>query len=108
MGFRPPAKGRTTPQGTAPALTTPCGCPADAWVVRVEDTGAGLSADEIQRLFRPMESEKSDGMGLGLSISRAIVEGHAGAIWVEDVPLGGAAFCFSLPVRVESEELEQA
>jgi len=55
-----------------------------------------------------MESEKSDGMGLGLSISRAIVEGHAGAIWVEDVPLGGAAFCFSLPVRVESEELEQA
>jgi len=67
------------------------------WAVRVEDNGPGLKPERAENLFQPMRSEKSDGMGLGLSISRAIVEGHGGEIWTEDSRFGGAAFCFMVP-----------
>ncbi len=67
------------------------------WIVRVEDSGPGIPPGAAERLFEPLLSEKVQGMGLGLSISRAIIEGHSGSIWVEDSLLGGAAFCFKLP-----------
>lgn len=69
---------------------------AGGWVVRVEDNGPGVSPEAAQRLFEPLQNDKTKGMGLGLSISRTIVESHFGAIWVEDSLLGGAAFCFRL------------
>jgi two-component system sensor kinase FixL len=62
----------------------------------VEDSGPGIDPSVSQRLFQPLASTKPEGMGLGLSISSAIVENHRGRIWVEPSRLGGAAFCFVL------------
>jgi two-component system sensor kinase FixL len=74
--------------------------PDGAFVTCVEDSGAGIDPAIADRLFQPLASTKPQGMGLGLSISRAIVENHDGHIWVETGRLGGAAFCFTL-LRVE-------
>lgn len=77
---------------------------ANSWVVRVEDSGRGLSQAAQARLFQPMQSDKCHGMGLGLSISRTIVESHSGAMWVERSTHGGAAVIFSLPVANSAEK----
>jgi two-component system sensor kinase FixL len=68
----------------------------DQLVTTVEDSGPGIDAGVADRLFQPLASTKPEGMGLGLSISSAIVENHRGRIWVEPSRLGGAAFCFVL------------
>jgi len=65
-------------------------------VTTVEDSGPGIDEGVADRLFQPLASTKPEGMGLGLSISSAIVENHKGRIWVEPSRLGGAAFCFVL------------
>jgi two-component system sensor kinase FixL len=65
-------------------------------VTTVEDSGPGIDESVAGRLFQPLASTKPEGMGLGLSISSAIVENHRGRIWVEPSRLGGAAFCFVL------------
>lgn len=62
----------------------------------VEDSGPGIDPAVSDRLFQPLASTKPEGMGLGLSISQAIVENHKGRLWVEQSRLGGAAFCFVL------------
>lgn len=69
-----------------------------AWQVSVEDSGPGVASEMADRLFYPLASSKKQGMGLGLSVSRAIIEHHGGELWVENSRLGGAAFCFTLPV----------
>ena len=63
-------------------------------VTTIEDSGPGVDAAVADRLFQPLASTKPEGMGLGLSISSAIVENHRGRIWVEPSRLGGAAFSF--------------
>jgi two-component system sensor kinase FixL len=73
-------------------------------VVSVADTGPGISAEVADQLFQPFVTTKSHGMGIGLSISRTIIEGHDGRIWVEPNPGGGTVFRFTLP-RVPEEEL---
>ncbi|MEA3011623.1 MAG: hypothetical protein QOD42_168 [Sphingomonadales bacterium] len=70
---------------------------ADRAIVSVGDTGGGIAPDMSARLFEWTESAKPDGMGIGLSISRAIVEAHEGAIWLEDGREGRTRFCFSVP-----------
>jgi two-component system sensor kinase FixL len=65
--------------------------------VTVADNGPGLSAEIVERLFQPFLSTKAEGMGLGLSICRTIVEAHGGKIWANRSALGGAAFNFTLP-----------
>jgi two-component system sensor kinase FixL len=65
-------------------------------VTTIEDSGPGIDASVADRLFQPLASTKPEGMGLGLSISSAIVENHRGRIWAEPSRLGGAAFCFVL------------
>jgi two-component system sensor kinase FixL len=65
--------------------------------VSVTDTGHGISAENMQRLFSPFFTTKDDGMGLGLSISRSIVEAHAGRLWADSRPGEGTSFHFSLP-----------
>lgn len=65
-------------------------------VTTVEDSGPGVDPTVMGRVFQPLASTKPTGMGLGLSICRAIVENHGGRIWVEPSSLGGAAFCFVL------------
>lgn len=67
--------------------------------VSIFDNGPGLSRDVADRLFQPFVSSKgAQGMGVGLSISRTIVEAHGGRIWTDPRPGGGAAFHFTLPL----------
>lgn len=68
----------------------------DRLITTVEDSGPGIDEGVAGRLFQPLASTKPEGMGLGLSISSAIVENHKGRIWVEPSRLGGAAFSFAL------------
>jgi len=63
----------------------------------VSDTGPGLPAEILKRHFEPFRSSKRDGLGLGLAISRTIVEQHQGRIWSENRERGGAVVGFSLP-----------
>jgi two-component system, LuxR family, sensor kinase FixL len=72
---------------------------ADRAVVSVGDTGGGIPPDKSARLFEWTDSAKPDGMGIGLSISRAIVEAHEGDIWLEDGREGRTRFCFSVPLE---------
>jgi two-component system, LuxR family, sensor kinase FixL len=67
-------------------------------VMVVSDTGRGLSPAIADRLFRPYQTTKAQGMGLGLAISRAIVQAHAGRLWLEAARGPGATFCLSLPI----------
>jgi signal transduction histidine kinase len=72
---------------------------ADGMVeVSVTDSGPGLADDVREKLFQPFVTTKSAGMGVGLSICRAIVDAHGGRMWLADNPGGGAAFHFTLPV----------
>lgn len=76
-----------------------------AAVVRVTDTGVGLTSEQIEQLFQPFARPHEDtgtapkGTGLGLFISRGIIKQHGGKIWAESPGLGeGSSFCFSIPI----------
>jgi two-component system sensor kinase FixL len=64
--------------------------------VSIADSGTGLDPHIQRQLFKAFTTTKSNGMGLGLSICRTIVEAHGGRIWYEDGPDGGAMFQFTL------------
>ena len=66
-------------------------------IVRVKDCGIGFKAGEAEQIFRPFHTTKSGGMGMGLAISRSIVEAHGGRLWAEANPDFGATFKFTLP-----------
>jgi two-component system, LuxR family, sensor kinase FixL len=74
-------------------------------VVAVADSGSGVSPEFISQLFQPFMTTKVTGMGVGLSISRSIIEAHGGRIWVEDNRGGGAVFRFTLPT-VSKEDID--
>lgn len=70
------------------------------WVeISVSDTGNGIPADVLPKLFETFFTTKNDGVGLGLAISRSIVEAHGGRIWAEGHHGRGATFRLSLPTR---------
>jgi len=76
-------------------------------VINVADTGPGIDAEFAPQLFQPFATTKPHGMGVGLSISRTIVEAHGGRIWTEPNPGGGTIFRFTLP-RVSDEDARDA
>jgi len=65
-------------------------------MVSVADTGTGISSDDVDRIFNPLFTTKSDGMGMGLSICRAIIEAHNGRLWFSPNSPQGAVFQFTL------------
>ena len=73
--------------------------PAGASIeVSVSDQGHGIPADKLVRVFEPFYTSKPNGLGMGLAISRSIIEAHGGRLWAENKAEGGAVFTFALPV----------
>jgi hypothetical protein len=70
--------------------------------VTVRDSGEGFAPTSTGRLFDPFYTTKTDGMGIGLSVSHAIVERHRGRLWAELNDGPGATFSFSLPSHPDS------
>jgi signal transduction histidine kinase len=66
-------------------------------LVTVQDTGTGFALEDSDRLFDAFYTTKQNGMGMGLAISRSIVESHGGRIWATPNDPTGAAFHFTLP-----------
>ena len=64
--------------------------------ISVADTGPGLPDEVRKRLFEPFVTTKANGMGVGLSVCRAIVEAHRGRMWADDNPGGGTVFRFTV------------
>ena len=64
----------------------------------VADDGTGLDASQVTRIFEPFVTTKSDGLGMGLAISRSIIESHRGRLWADAKSDGGASIHFRLPV----------
>jgi two-component system sensor kinase FixL len=75
----------------------------DTLMVSVADTGAGIAPEIADELFRPFVTTKQQGMGVGLSISRTIIEAHGGRIWVEPNPGGGTIFRFTVRTVTQEE-----
>jgi signal transduction histidine kinase len=72
--------------------------------ISVQDTGSGIAPEVLKNLFKPFTTTKQSGMGVGLSISRTIVESHGGKIWADSVPGEGTSFHFTLRT-VDKEDL---
>jgi signal transduction histidine kinase len=84
------------------------------WLVRVEDNGPGVPPAMRETVFEKFRQiadtlkARPQGTGLGLTICRQIVERFGGRIWVEEASLGGAAFCFTLPVAAAQTRAQAA
>ncbi len=70
--------------------------------VIVRDRGPGIAPQMLEQIFEPFVTGKPQGLGMGLAISRTIIATHGGRLWAENVPEGGAALCFTLPIIAES------
>ncbi|MCU1294713.1 MAG: multi-sensor signal transduction histidine kinase [Bryobacterales bacterium] len=73
-------------------------------MVSVSDTGVGLPDQQADQIFNPFFTTKAHGTGMGLRISRSIVESHRGRLWATDNSPRGASFCFTLPTKAEGNE----
>jgi len=73
-------------------------------VIQVQDSGTGLNVEDLERIFEPFFTTKPQGIGMGLSIARSIVEAHGGRLWVTPGPSHGTVFQFTLPAQEASNE----
>jgi PAS domain S-box-containing protein len=69
----------------------------------VQDTGVGLASESLNKLFDAFYTTKADGMGIGLSVSRSIIQSHRGRLWCEPNDGPGVTFAFSIPVALREE-----
>jgi signal transduction histidine kinase len=87
---------------TGGELTVKSGVNPDGWlIVSISDTGVGLPEDWSEEIFDPFHSTKPQGTGMGLTITRSIVESYGGRIWATSNQRKGATFCFTLPGEIE-------
>ena len=70
----------------------------DSVLVSVHDTGPGIDPEIKAKLFKPFVTTRKDGSGIGLALSRSIIEKHNGEIWAENIEGGGADFSFRLQI----------
>jgi PAS domain S-box-containing protein len=73
-------------------------------LLSVSDTGVGLPRHQADQIFNAFFTTKTHGTGMGLRISRSIIESHGGRLWAADNSPRGASFCFTLPTKVETAE----
>jgi signal transduction histidine kinase len=73
-------------------------------LLSVSDTGMGLPRHRADDIFNAFFTTKTHGTGMGLRISRSIVESHGGRLWAADNSPRGASFCFTLPTKAEADE----
>jgi signal transduction histidine kinase len=76
----------------------------DQLLISVSDTGFGLPNENTEQIFDAFFTTKPQGSGMGLSISRSIVESHGGRLWAGDNPPRGARFCFTLLIDGETRD----
>ena len=87
------------PNGRDPVLVVRTSrADADAVRVAIEDSGSGIDMAHVERMFEPLYTTKAEGLGMGLAISRTIVDAHGGELRASSNPEGGATFQFTLPV----------
>jgi PAS domain S-box-containing protein len=87
-------------------ITFRAGTNAEGLLIEVQDEGIGISAEEIKRIFQPYHRVEQDrhkfpGLGLGLAVSKQIVEAHGGKIWVTSEPDHGSTFHFMIPIAAK-------
>ncbi len=73
--------------------------PSGSIVVLVQDSGVGVGPEHSSRMFEAFYTTKAEGMGMGLTISRSIVEAHGGRLWAVANDGPGSTFCFALPIE---------
>jgi signal transduction histidine kinase len=73
-------------------------------LISVEDSGIGLRPEIERRIFEPFFTTKPQGIGMGLSISRSIVESHCGHLWAESGRSNGALFQFTIPIDAANSD----
>jgi len=73
-------------------------------LISVGDTGVGLQTDQVEQVFNAFYTTKAHGTGMGLPISRSIIESHGGRLWASPNPGRGATFQFTLPIEVMAHE----
>ena len=66
-------------------------------LVELQDSGTGIAPEKLESIFDPFITSKPDGLGIGLAISRTIVERHSGKVWAANNPDRGATFSIMLP-----------
>jgi len=74
--------------------------------IRVTDTGPGLAPEALEKVFEPFYTTKADGIGIGLALSRSIVDAHGGRLWATAGPRRGATFHLTLPMATAAEETD--
>jgi two-component system sensor kinase FixL len=93
---------------TRELVVTTSAAPDDMIEISVADTGPGIAPEIARQLFQPFMTTKKQGMGVGLSISRTIIESHGGSIAHRPNPGGGTVFFFTLPAVAKEEKGNQA
>jgi signal transduction histidine kinase len=74
-------------------------------LISVSDSGVGLRVDQAERIFDAFFTTKPQGTGMGLSLSRRIIESHGGRLWASPKPGRGACFQFTLPSEAKSNDM---